>query len=327
MTIDLFFYRTTNSSIHAGIAHSRIASLPSTAAPRSITSRACYKTPQASDIPARLSDSFVFTLYFQLCTLYWFGNTFPHLPPPPTHPRQQTSVFVAVFYPIFLSLLGTQHFVLSTVLSPCATILPQLLPRHPSPQQLRLFVAENHPFSPFCRSCQVFHCTMDTSLQYNHLLLQQPAVFTVLYLPLLGTFNSELPSANLMARLAALRHKNTFSAKKSALPSRVVAVASHFCHAAAAAATKKRILSRFAFVFIFCLYSVLGTQHSVLLTSPVPALPAAPPPDSVPALSPSPSDPSMDQSAWQHPAAPGLAPRSTAVPSRTSPLLTTTRRS
>jgi hypothetical protein len=36
-----------------------------------------------------------------------------------------------------------------------ATILPHLLLRHPSPQQLRLFVAPNSPFWPFRRSCQV----------------------------------------------------------------------------------------------------------------------------------------------------------------------------
>jgi hypothetical protein len=37
----------------------------------------------------------------------------------------------------------------------CATILPHLLLRHPSPQQLRLFVAPNSPFWPVRRSCQV----------------------------------------------------------------------------------------------------------------------------------------------------------------------------
>jgi hypothetical protein len=36
-----------------------------------------------------------------------------------------------------------------------ATIPPQLLLRHPLPQQLHLFVAQNRLFLPFCRSCQV----------------------------------------------------------------------------------------------------------------------------------------------------------------------------
>jgi hypothetical protein len=51
----------------------------------------------------------------------------------------------------------TQSLVLKTqsCLSLAAAILPQLLLRHPPPQQIRRMVAPKCPFFAFCRSCQV----------------------------------------------------------------------------------------------------------------------------------------------------------------------------
>ncbi len=74
------------------------------------------------------------------------------------------------------------------------------------------------------------------------------------------TWNSELSTrncfpANLVARLAASRHKTPISATHPAHSSRVVAAA---CHSAnAAATTKSKPVFRFAFVF---------THHSYLVT-------------------------------------------------------------
>ena len=55
------FYRTTHSSIHAGIAHSLIAAHAERSCLLPTTSRASYKTPCRSDNPACMSDSLVFT--------------------------------------------------------------------------------------------------------------------------------------------------------------------------------------------------------------------------------------------------------------------------
>jgi hypothetical protein len=79
-------------------------------------------------------------------------------------------------------------------------------------------------------------------------------------------FAAVVKSARLVARLAALRHKTTFSATKSAHLSRVVAVVRHSASAAAAATTKSQPISRFAFVFMlhYLLY-LLITYHSLLL--------------------------------------------------------------
>jgi hypothetical protein len=49
----------------------------------------------------------------------------------------------------------TLQSALFTVFSLAAAILPQLLLRHPPPQQTRGIVAPNQPFFAFCRSCQV----------------------------------------------------------------------------------------------------------------------------------------------------------------------------
>jgi hypothetical protein len=54
-----------------------------------------------------------------------------------------------------LSTISTIALALLFTLRSSATIPPQLLLRHPLPQQLRLFVAQNRPFSTFRRSCQV----------------------------------------------------------------------------------------------------------------------------------------------------------------------------
>jgi hypothetical protein len=127
----MIFYRTTNSSIHAGLSHSHIAT---------------------------------------------------HAQPPRLIPIYQRG------YRTLLSLLSTFNFALSTA---SAAILPQLLLRHPSPQQLRLFVAPNQPFSPFCRSCQVPHCTMDASLQHNPPFTAETSrIYCIL--PLLCTLYSAL---------------------------------------------------------------------------------------------------------------------------------------
>jgi hypothetical protein len=63
------------------------------------------------------------------------------------------------------SALCTQNFLFPLA----AAILPQLLLRHPLPQQLRLFVAQKWPFSPFCRSCQV------PPLHYPRIFTAQPS--------------------------------------------------------------------------------------------------------------------------------------------------------
>ena len=119
----MVFYRTTNSSNHARLSEEHTPSLPVRVFACPIISRAYYKTPCPSGNPARMSEIYVFALRFLL--------------------------------PF------TLHFQLCTLycLFPrAAATPPQLLLRHPPPQQLRLFVAPNQPFSPFCRSCQVPYC-------------------------------------------------------------------------------------------------------------------------------------------------------------------------
>src|SRR5688500_2221676 len=54
--------------------------------------------------------------------------------------------------PSFTELPSFAHY--SSLSSLAATILPQLLLRHPLPQQLRLFVAAKRAKRPICRSCQ-----------------------------------------------------------------------------------------------------------------------------------------------------------------------------
>ena len=133
---------------------------------------------------------------------------------------------------------------------------PQLRRQSHPPQQLRLFVAQNRPFSHFFRSCQVIRCKMGASLQHNPPLLQQPTGLLHCFV-----FYSELSFANLVARLAALHHKTTFSATKSVHLSRVVAVSDHFCQRRRCRHNKKREpVSRFVL-------SLLITHYSLLITS------------------------------------------------------------
>jgi hypothetical protein len=53
----------------------------------------------------------------------------------------------------------------STAFQPCAAILPQLLLRHPLPQQLRLFAARNLSFFAFSAQLSSPHCSTTRS---NH---------------------------------------------------------------------------------------------------------------------------------------------------------------
>ncbi len=123
----MFFYRTTNSSIHAREPYSPkvVFAQPGLLIPK--TSRVYYKTPLPSDIPACISNS----LLSLLCTFY-----------------------------------------------PAAAILPQPPPRHPSPRQSRLFVAENRPFSPFFRGCQDLLARCAYPCSTTRPSLRQPTVFT-----------------------------------------------------------------------------------------------------------------------------------------------------
>src|SRR5688500_20206508 len=66
------FYRTTNSSIHAGLANSLFTALAQPGSLIPITSRAYCKTPAQSSIRACMSENLVFALNFVLCTLYFY---------------------------------------------------------------------------------------------------------------------------------------------------------------------------------------------------------------------------------------------------------------
>jgi hypothetical protein len=93
MTIDLFFYRTTYSSNHAGLSHSYISAHAQP--PRLIptTSRACYKTPTLYGIPAHMSES----LLSLLCTLhYLLQQLFPSIAVVVPPSQRQTGVFAVV---------------------------------------------------------------------------------------------------------------------------------------------------------------------------------------------------------------------------------------
>lgn len=108
--------------------------------------------PKSDPLPIRLSHCTFFCLYFALSTLY---------------------------FALFLPFLSTQHFVLNTLLSPLvADILPHPPPRPLSSRHLRLQFAENGPFSPFSRGCQVLACpperSIHPSLLYPHPHGSQP---------------------------------------------------------------------------------------------------------------------------------------------------------
>jgi hypothetical protein len=270
MTIDLLFYRTTHSSIHAGLSNSRVASLPSTAAPHPITSHVSSKTPQPPIYQRSCR-----TLLSLLCTF-----NFAHCTGLATlslicrrHPRRQTGIFVATaFYSALFSSLSTP---------------------------LRQFPSIVVVVPPLQRQTGVFAVVKpNTLLSFTHYsslsfpLAQQFSLNCCRATPRRGNYTCLLRKISLFPQLSSpLRNKKANPSPDSLL------------------------------YLSFAFYLSLGT------ISPAPEQAAAPPPDSAPALSPSLSDPSMDQSAWQHPAAPGLAPRSTAIPSRTLPPPATTRRS
>jgi hypothetical protein len=273
------FYRTTISSIHARIRDTLIAAHAQPASLIPITSRVSCKTPYPFDNPACISEwltlllnAYILLLVLSLlCTLYRSAVFSLICRRPPLFGGKQAYLLpqcVAAFY-----------LLLSAIFSACATILPQLMLRYPPPQQLRLFVAPNPPFSPFCRSCQVPHykmrsthfcsttvrnCNNQTFYCIALSCTHHSSLIASLSLP--GTRNFQLSTffpANLVAVLAAVRHKSPISATKSACSSRIVAVVCHAASAAAAAATKKRT----RFPIRFCLYSELCTLYSELSLS------------------------------------------------------------
>jgi hypothetical protein len=145
------------------------------------------------------------------------------------------------------SLLSNLYSLLS--FRPGATILPQLLLRL-LPQQLRSFVAENWPFSPFCRSCQV-HCDCNNQMRLLHcggfsahlpppsLPRRQTGVFVAAIRRCFLAFTRNCLPPTLWRNCRPSAPKHLFPPQNRHTAPRVVAVVRHSASAAAAAATTK----------------------------------------------------------------------------------------
>jgi hypothetical protein len=216
--VDYVFYRTPNSRKPAALQDTSMLSFPVSVPSYPTTSRAYYKTPLSSDIQAGLSEIFCLLL------------------------STQHSVLCPVFFPRRNNSPSTAAAPL-----PAAAITPvycaksaffALLPQLSSAQQKS---------EPISRITFVF--VIYTALW---------TLFSGLSFPQYSELRTQhwFPSANLVARLAALRHKTHFSATKSANASRVVAVS---VTSASAAAIKKRTRFKTHFLYVFTLDSVLCT--------------------------------------------------------------------
>jgi hypothetical protein len=219
------FYQTIISSNHARMSEAHNPSFPVRVFARPITSRVYYKTPIPSDNPACMSENLLFLLSLVRQHLRSIAAAHPI--------RRQIRLFTAVFYHRFclFSYLITHHFFAFTFTFHFALST--------AAQQFSL------------------NCCCATPRRSNYAcLLRQIGLFR--------PFAAVVKSANLVARLAVLRHKTTFSATKSAQLSRVVAVVGHSASAAAASITKKRTRLPIRFR-LYTALSFVFTHHSLLL--------------------------------------------------------------